>query len=183
MISYPKAFWGTIFVFSLFLFACITINIYFPAEKVESAAKEIVNEIRGSGEDDENETILKDEKQSLLLNIFLALSSSYAFADEITEASNPTIRSLKKRMKTRFAQMKPYYLKGMLKEGDDGYVMLKSTEGLGLKETRDLKNFVGAENKDRRTLYAEVAKALKIDAAQIGQVAKIFAKEWQNTLK
>ncbi len=181
MISYPKAFWGTIFVFALSMFACITINIYFPAEKVESAAKEIVNEIRGSG-DDEKEEILKDENQSLLLKTFLALSCSHAFAGEITEVSNPTIRALKERMKTRFAQMKPYYLNGMLKEGDDGYVMLKSTEGLGLKERRDLKNFVGAENEDRRTLYEEISKALKIDAGQIKQVAEIFAKEWQDTL-
>ncbi len=174
MISYPKAFWGTIFVFSLFLFACITINIYFPAEKVESAAKEIVNEIRGTGED--------NEKQSMLLKTFLALSCSHAFADEITEVSNPTIRALKERMKTRFAQMKPYYLNGLLKEGDDGYVIVKSTEGMGLKETRDLKNFVGAENEDRRTLYEEVAKALEIDAGQTKQVAEIFAKEWKRTL-
>jgi len=122
-------------------------------------------------------------KKLLLLNIFLALSCSPAYADDVTEVSNPTIRALKERMKARFAQMKPFYRNGMLKEGDDGYVMLKNTEGLGLKETRDLKNFVGAENQDRRTLYAEVAKALEIDAAQIGQVAEIFAKEWQNTLK
>jgi hypothetical protein len=175
MISYTKAFWGTVFISVLFMVACITINIYFPAEKVESAAKEIVNEIRG--------TVENNEKQSLLLKTFLALSCSYAFADEITEVSNPTIRALKERMKTRFAQMKPYYHKGMLNEGDDGNVIIKSTEGLGLKETRDLKNFVSAENDDRQTLYEEVAKALKIDAVQINQVAEIFAKEWQRSLK
>ncbi len=183
MISYPKAIWGTIFIFALFMMACITINIYFPAEKVESAAKEIVEEIRGHVEDDEKEKILKDEKQSLLLKTFMALSCSYAFADEVTEVSNPTIRALKEQMKTRFAQIKPYFLKGRLNEGDDGYVILKSTEGLGLKETRDLKNLVSAENEDRRTLYEEVAKALNIDAGQIEQVAEIFAIEWQNTLE
>ena len=34
------------------LAACVTINIYFPAEKVESVAGEIVNDIRG---DESNE--------------------------------------------------------------------------------------------------------------------------------
>ena len=182
MVSYSKAFWGTMFVLALFMIACITINIYFPAEKVESAAKEIVKEIRGSG-DGEKEQTLKDGKQSWLLENFMALSCSNAFADEITEVSNPTIRALKDRMKTRFAEMKPYYLNGMLNEGDDGYVTIKSTEGLGLKQTRDLKNFVSAENEDRRTLYEEVAKALNIDPGQIEQVAEIFAREWQNTVK
>ena len=45
---------------------------------------------------------------------------------------------------------------------------------------------VDAENRDRKTLYVEVAKALKvhpIDSAQIDKVAKIFAKEWQKSVR
>jgi hypothetical protein len=42
---------------------------------------------------------------------------------------------------------------------------------------------VDAENKDRRVLYQEVAKALKIDPAQTDRVATIFAKEWQKSLQ
>ena len=40
-----------------------------------------------------------------------------------------------------------------------------------------------AENIDRKTLYAEVAQALKIDDSQIGRVAEIFAKEWQKPVR
>ena len=40
--------WTAAVVAALTLFACITINIYFPAEKVESAAEDIVNDIRGN---------------------------------------------------------------------------------------------------------------------------------------
>ncbi len=79
----------------------------------------------------------------------------------------------------RYAQLKPYYQKGMLKEKNDGYVSVGSTKGLGLKQKRDLNNLVSAENKDREALYGEVAKALKIDPGQINKVAEIFAKEWQ----
>ncbi len=79
--------------------------------------------------------------------------------------------------------MKPYYQKGALKEGNDGYVSLGSTQGLGLKEKRNLNNLVSAENKDRKKLYAEVAKALKIEASQIDKVAQIFAKEWQKSVR
>ena len=39
--------WTAAAVASLTLFACVTINIYFPAEKVESVAEDIVNDIRG----------------------------------------------------------------------------------------------------------------------------------------
>ena len=52
-----------------------------------------------------------------------------------------------------------------------------------MKEKRDLKSLVEAENRYRKQLYAEVAKALKIDASQINKVAEIFAKEWQKSVR
>lgn len=166
----------------LAFFACVTINIYFPAEKVESVAGEIVDEIRGKG-GETNEPSKTPDKKSYLFRNFFALSFSKARAEEVTAVSNPTIRALKERMKGRFAQMKPFFQSGALQEGDDGYVSLKSTGGLGLKEKRDLNSMVDAENRDRETLYKEVAKALNIDPGQIEKIAEIFAKEWQKSLK
>jgi hypothetical protein len=164
----------------LVLFACVTINIYFPAEKVESVAGEIVDEIRGQGDGAEKSP--GEQKDSFLLKIRLALTPAVAWAQEAVEVSNPTIRALKEKMKGRFAQMKPYYQKGMLKEGDNGYVSLGATGGLGLKDKRDLNALVDAENKDRKRLYEEVAKALNIDPGQINKIEAIFAKEWQKSV-
>lgn len=178
MMGYRKAFWVGISCLVLLTFACVTINIYFPAEKVESVAGEIVNDIRSRGGDTGP---VKNDKTSLLGRTLLALSPSPAWAEDVTAVSNPTIRALKEKMKSRFATMKPYYQKGMLKEGNDGYVSLGNVQALGLKEKRDLKGLVDAENNDRKTLYLEVAKALKIDPGQIGRVAEIFAKEWQKS--
>lgn len=181
MKAYRKIFWITTSFVSLFIFACVTINIYFPAEKVESVAGEIVNEIRGQG-GGENEDLLKD-KNSSLRETLLALTCPIAWAGEVTTVSNPTIRALKQRMKNRYAQMKPYYQKGILKEGDDGYVSPGSTGGLSIKEKRDLKRLIAAENKDREELYAEIARALNIDPSQINKVAEIFAREWQKPVR
>ena len=160
------------------LVACVTINIYFPAEKVESVADDIVDEIRGREGDDEKpgET---GEKNSLLRGIRTCLALDMAWAEEVTDISNATIRALKERLKARYKQMKPYYGKGLLQEGNDGYIQVKGLGGLGLKEKRDLKSLVDAENKDRKALYKEVAKALNIDPGQIDRIGKIFAKEWQ----
>ncbi len=55
--------------------------------------------------------------------------------------------------------------------------------GLGLKEKRDLKSLVSAENGDRGKLYGAIAKALKIDSSQVNRVAEIFAKEWQKPVR
>ena len=173
-----KPLWIVVFSMILFTFACVTINIYFPAEKVQSVAGEIVNDIRGPGE----ETPPAKDKTSLFRRTLLALAPSPAWAQDATTVSNPTIRALKAKLKGRFAQMKPYYQKGALKEGNDGYVTMGNVGGLGLKEKRDLKGLVDAENNDRAALYREVAKALKIDPSQINRIAEIFAKEWQRSL-
>jgi uncharacterized protein YdbL (DUF1318 family) len=174
-----KPLWVVIPCFLLVFFACVTINIYFPAEKVESVAGEIVDEIRGQGGGEEKSPA--EQKGSFLRKIRLAFAPAVAMAQEAVEVSNPTIRALKEQMKGRYAQMKPYYQKGMLKEGGDGYVSLGAT-GVGLKEKRDLNALVAAENKDRKRLYEEVAKALNIDPGQINKIEAIFAKEWQRSV-
>jgi hypothetical protein len=159
----------------------VTINIYFPAEKVESVAGEIVDEIRGQTPAGK-ESLFKKGPGLDAGKTLMALACPRAWADELT-VSNPTIRGLKDRMKARYAQMRPFYEKGMLKEGNDGYVSLADAAGLGLKEKRDLNNLVSAENNDRKQLYLEVAKALKIDPSQVNRVAEIFAKEWQKPVR
>lgn len=163
------------------LFACVTINIYFPAEKVESVAGEIVNDIRGKKPDQKENQSKNDGVFLPEIRISLALSS--AWAQDVTTVSNPTIRALKEKMKARFQALKPYYQKGALKEGGNGYLSVADTGGLNLKEKRDLNGLVDAENSDRRTLYSEVAKALKIDPGQVDRIAGIFAKEWQKPVR
>ena len=78
--------------------------------------------------------------------------------------------------------MRPFYQKGILRESNSGYVSLGNTAGLGLKEKRNLKSLVAAENSDRRKLYGEIAKAMKIDSSQVGRVGEIF-KEWQKPVR
>ena len=178
---YRRTLLTAVLLFLVLTFACVTINIYFPAEKVESVAGEIVNEIRESG--GEQEKSIKKEKTSFFKQIMLAFSCPVACADEVTSVANPTIRALKKKMKDRYPELKPYYINGTIKEGDNGYVSLGNTKGLKLKETRNLKSLIEAENKDREKLYEEIAKALKIEPSQINKIAEIFAKEWQKPVR
>jgi uncharacterized protein YdbL (DUF1318 family) len=165
----------------VFVFACVTVNIYFPAEQVETMAGEIVDEIRGQ-EGAEDQTFLINPEPSFVQRALLFLSPSNAWAQDATTVSNATIRALKEKMKTRYSQLKPYYQNGMLQEGDDGYLSMVDVN-LGLKEKRDLKALVDAENSDREALYTEVAKALVIDSSQINKVAEIFAKEWKKPIR
>jgi hypothetical protein len=162
-----------IFGAMIFTFACVTINIYFPAEKVESVAGEIVKDIRSQDKP------VKNDKTSLLRSLVPALRPGLAWADDATTVSNPTIRALKERMKANYQQMKPYYAKGAVVENNTGYVSIGNTQGLEITQKRDLNALVTAENSMRKQLYEEVARALKIESSQVNRIAEIFAKEWQ----
>jgi uncharacterized protein YdbL (DUF1318 family) len=177
-----KPFWILVFSALIFAFACVTINIYFPAEKVESVAGEIVKDVRGQ-KVNEKEKPAKDDKGSLLLRSLWAFTPAKAWAEDAITVSNPTIRALKDKLRSNYAQMKPYYQKGMVVEGNNGYISLRNTDALNLKERRDLTSLADAENQYRRQLYEEVAKALKIDPSQVNRVAEIFAKEWQKPVR
>ena len=182
MMKHQKALVMAVILGLLSIFACVTINIYFPAEEVKSVAGEIVNDIRGQ---DQNNSAPppSDDQSSLFRRTLVAFFSSNAWAQDATKVSNPTIRSLKQKMKSRYATMKPYYAKGVLKEGSDGFVAPGNTGGLGLKEKRDIGALVDAENSDRKALYLEVAKAMKIDPSQVDKIAEIFAAEWKKTVR
>ena len=171
-----------VFLVVLSVGACVTINIYFPAEKVESVAGEIVDDIRGTSPD-KKETPAEQPQGRIGRGTIYAALVPVAAAQDVTAVSNPTIRSLKQSMKNRFPQMRPWFGKGVLKEGDDGYVAVANEGALSVREKGTVRNLVAAENKDRQALYQEVAKALNIDPGQTDRVAAIFAKEWQKSLK
>lgn len=169
------------FVSFLLVGACVTINIYFPAEKVESVAGEIVDDIRGPRPEEQQNSGNKTQGFFRGRSLLAGLVTT-AWAQDATTVSNAAIRELKERMKTRYAQLKPWFAKGILNEGNDGFVAIVKTNGLGLKEKSSVRNLVTAENSDRKNLYREVAKALNIDPSQTGRIAEIFAKEWQKSL-
>ena len=108
-----KAFYMLSFLIAVCLAACVTINIYFPAEKVESVADDIVNDIIGLSE--------KSESPSRIIGVMVAdLFLSKAYAADETNVSSPAIRTIKQRMKDRRASLNPFYEQGVLNESRNG---------------------------------------------------------------
>lgn len=157
--------------------ACVTVNIYFPAAKVEEAAKQIVEDVYQD----------KGERPQTLRGPspggggWLArLGPREAHAQEAATVSNAAIRALKDQIAQRHGQLAPHYAQGQVGIDRDGYLQVRDTGGLGLSEVANLKRLVEADNAARRQLYAEVARALNIESQQVGQVQEIFAREWRD---
>ena len=160
----------------LIALACITVNIYFPEATVKQAAAEIVDEIRKTDAEKKAPDALAVLPELQQTPRFSLVPSAYA--QDATNVSTPAIRALKESMKTRFAALKPYYDGGNVGETNKGMVDVRDEAGLNLQAKAALRNLVKDENGDRVKLYAEVAKALNIEASQIERIEKIFAEEW-----
>ena len=159
----------------LMLISCITVNIYFPEAAVKKTAEDIVNEIRDKEARKEKE---KEKEQKIAFTWAPSL-----FAQAETTVSSPGIRELKESLKRRFPKLVPFFDAGRLGEANDGTVQARDESGLSLADKAALRNLVKDENGDRRALYAEVAKAMAIDAGQVGRVGKIFAEVWSKNAR
>lgn len=162
----------------LVLFSCITVNIYFPEAAVQKTAEEIVDEIRGEKVDKKEE-----KKEAIREKAVVSSSTPFSlvpglYAQQETTVSSPKIRALKESLKARFPELVPFFNQGRLGEKLDGYLDIRSEEGLTLQQRAQLRRLAKDEDADRSALYAEVASALGIDAGQIDRVAKIFGQNW-----
>jgi uncharacterized protein YdbL (DUF1318 family) len=158
--------------------ACVTVNVYFPAAKVEKTAEEIVGDVYGT-----NDTSRGGRSS---LEVFLAAASGLlgpAVAEaqdgQVTSVANASIRALKEQIAAHHQQLAPFYDQGNVGITGRGYLEVRSTDGLAVPQVAQLRRLVESDNQARKQLYAEVAKALGIDSSQVGNVETIFAEEWQ----
>ncbi len=161
----------------LSIFACVTVNIYFPAAQVEKAAEDIVEDVYG--------TDSKDDQSSL--KSFLALiTPTQAHAKSVTESdieslnkSNSAIRGLKKAIANDHQQLLPYYNSGNIGINNQGYLEIINKTGLNIKDTAKLRRIISQDNETREKLYTEVAASMNIPGSEIIKIKNIFADVWQ----
>ncbi|KIX12855.1 DUF1318 domain-containing protein [Dethiosulfatarculus sandiegensis] len=159
--------------------ACVTVNIYFPAAKVEKLADEIVDEVY-KGDEKQKPAPKKEQTSSLLRQVLAFLAPREAHAASATTVSNASIRALKSKIAGNHQKLAKYYNQGNVGITKDGMLAVRDTKGLNMRDVANLKRLVNADNMARNALYKEVAKALNIKPNQIGKIQGIFADQWRN---
>jgi uncharacterized protein len=157
--------------------ACVTINIYFPAEELRGAADKIVEEVWGdrSAPPPPGPLPPANERGSLL-RIF---GPSTAIAAQDINVSTPEIRAVKESMKQRSERLFPFLDSGHVGIGADGLLKVRSTDGLDLRSRGEVNRLVGEENADRQRLYREIARANGFPE-RAHEVQSIFADSWRD---
>jgi uncharacterized protein YdbL (DUF1318 family) len=168
------------FVLSFLLSACVTVNIYFPAAAVQRAADRIVDETWGGpgGTGGAKEGPRSEGFATHTTYASFGMGKEAFAQDADINVSNPAIRSLKDSIKTRSDSIKPFMDRGNVGISKDGLLVVRTTEGINLKERAEVNQLVEAENRDRESLYAAIAKANNFPTDKIPNIKQIFAKSW-----
>jgi len=172
----------------------VTVHLYFPEAEIRNAAEEIVNDARpegvegaeppprepGTSEGQEESADGAEAPRSrgeIRLAAFRAEEEPQKKVE--IDISSPVIKRIRESLKKRYPKLFPWYEKGVYGEGRDGYISLRSVEGLSLKEKKDVQTLLADENADRKNLYTEIARENEIDAERVADIGLLFSEEWQ----
>lgn len=169
----------------LFLSACVTINIYFPAAEAEEAAEQIVDDILD---------ILPPNKQVITPKTddgaYIPVTSPIAFrfnpldlffpaahAAPKFSVNAPVVKKIQSRIKKRIASLQPFLASGGIGFAKDGFVVIKDKSKIALKNRKKAAKLIKNENKDRKSLYKTIAKVNHHPEWE-ADIQSVFAKKW-----
>ncbi len=172
---------------ALWVSACVTINVYFPAAAAEQAAETIVRDVVGERPTPSRQPGPPAEPRSepesmrggwrVWMSGVLDRLVRRAEAEADLEIDTPAIRRIRSSLKNRQPQLRPWFSKGALGLTRDGLVALRDPKAVPLKARARLKKLVADENRDRRALYREIARANGHPEWE-DEIRETFAKVW-----
>jgi len=163
--------------------ACVTINVYFPAEAAERAADRIIQDVYGEDTDKKaepagpqswNDSLPAPARPGLALLDWL-IAPAHAGAD--LSVNTPAIKKLQASMEVRHRKLSPYYASGAVGMTRDGQISIRDQKQIPLQERNSVKTLVAQENRDRSALYNEIARA-NDHPEWASDIRQTFASRW-----
>lgn len=174
---------------SVVIGACVTINVYFPAAAAEKAADQIIDAVTGAAPRQGTAPATPPTSQQPRLRedgfLMVALGrtldvlipAAHAQGAANLDISSPEIRAITASMQARFGQLQKFFDSGALGMTQDGLIQVRDAASVSLPERAVLNRLVTDDNKDRETLYVEIAKA-NGHPEWADDIRKTFARRW-----
>lgn len=178
---------------SLVIGACVTINVYFPAAAAEKAADQIIDTVTGAagangarpatpppaspptGQNAYREPGLLLAAIGKVLYAIVPAAQAQGAAN--LDISSPEIRAITSSMQARFPQLEKFFTSGALGMTQKGLIELRDASSVSLPERGLINRLVAEDNKDRETLYTEIAKA-NGHPEWADDIRQTFARRW-----
>ncbi|MEO8385510.1 MAG: YdbL family protein [Betaproteobacteria bacterium] len=107
----------------------------------------------------------------------LAVNPVHAQAESELETSTPAIITLQKSMASRFVQFRPQFEAGVIGVTSNGALAVRDTSAIDAKALFSLDVLLQEENRDRATLYREIARANQHPEWE-SDLRATFGKRW-----
>jgi uncharacterized protein YdbL (DUF1318 family) len=161
--------------------ACVTINVYFPAEAAQKAADRIIRDVYGENPKPEKEPQSRRQDVPVIAGpgsyVLLDWIIPVAHAGADLSVNTPAIRQLQADMEKRHRELAPYYVSGAVGMTHNGEVALRDQKLVPLQDRNQVKRLVARENQDRSALYAEIARANGHPEWE-PDIRQTFARRW-----
>jgi uncharacterized protein YdbL (DUF1318 family) len=166
----------------VFLSACVTINVYFPAAAAERAADRIIEDVWGNTPAPASESPPPqghfEPANALLATLADALIPSVQAQPKADiDVDSPAISATKARMEQRHLRLAPLYASATVGLTSDGLVAVADLTAVPLKDRQMIQRLVAEENSDRRTLYAEIAR-VNNHPEWASEIQATFGRRW-----
>lgn len=166
----------------LMLISCVTINIYFPAAAAEKAADRIIEDVWGREIQTPSQPAAPEDTSQVKHTSPVALRVlnwlvSPAHAEINLNINSPAINALQAKMKQRHARLYPFYQTGAIGLTSNGLVTLREASAVALKDRNTVNTLIAEENRDRKALYAEIARANGHPEWE-SDIQETFARRW-----
>ena len=164
----------------LFAAACVTINVYFPAEAAEKAADRIIRDVYGEDPVKTTEPHSWNDHPAAAQPAGFALLDWFipvAHAEADLSVNTPAIRQIQTDMEKRHRELAPYYASGAVGMTRNGEIDVRDQKLVPLQDRNPVKKLVARENQDRSALYAEIARANGHPEWE-PDIRQTFARRW-----
>jgi uncharacterized protein YdbL (DUF1318 family) len=177
---------------SVVIGACVTINVYFPAAAAEKAADQIIDAVTGATGNGAARpaaapatpptTQFRRQESNLLVvalgKVLYAIVPAAQAQDAVNlDISSPEIRAITASMNARFGQLQKFFDAGAIGLTLTGLIELRDAAVVALPDRALVNRLVTEDNKDRETLYTEIARA-NGHPEWAADIRKTFARRW-----
>ncbi|MDH5455478.1 MAG: YdbL family protein [Gammaproteobacteria bacterium] len=169
---------------TVFVVACVTINVYFPEAAAVEAADRIIDKVRGEESGEPTTRLRPDDSDRS--NFAYALASGLgqfligeANAQEPVDFDKPSAEkaALENSLAARFPALRVYLDSGAIGLTDSGLLEIRDRNLVPLKDRNTVVQLVAAQNNDWNALYAEIARLNNHPEWQ-DSIRRTFAERW-----
>lgn len=181
---------------SLFALACVTINVYFPEEKVKDLSEKIEDAVAreaaeaapatGQPQASLNRRSSLGELAAIAAgNLLRLLPAGEAAAQEVADPgiSNPAIRRIIESRAARVGELTRFKSSGAVGENNQALLEARDLQQLPLADRAAAQKLIKAENDDRETMFKEIAAATGADPSTIPQIRTTYAETLRQKAK